>query len=151
MTLEERNQLREEYKTIASFMGYEHFPFSNNGTIQNKEYPGWFKPVKLSNDMGEFRLYVYKSPCFVARKTLDLDFKHNWEMLMKVVGKIEKIQHQKYGRFKVKIEDDSCLIQSTLKGKESTYSKVYVSPNNKKQAVYESCLMFVEWYNSNIR
>lgn len=154
MTLEERQVLKSEYKTIAEFLGYEYFPYSNTKGIQEKEYPGWFKPMCLpSLKHGEnlFRLYMYKSPCFICRKTIDLDFDRDWGRLMSAVEKIESIRDQRYGRFIVSISEDGCAIQSTNKTKETNYSKSYIVKDNKKRAVYQSVLLFIEWYNKNLK
>ena len=78
-----------------------------------------------------------------------VSFENNWNRIMTVVEKIESIQNQRYGRFQVTIKDDCCLIQATNSGKDDTYSKMYCTKGNKINSVYNSCLMFVEWYNNN--
>ena len=77
-----------------------------------------------------------------------LNFNKDWNKLLEVVEKIESIRHQKYGRFIVTIAEDTCLIRSTNITKNDIYSKLYVSKNNKIGAVYESCLLFVKFWNN---
>lgn len=78
-----------------------------------------------------------------------VSFENNWHRIMAVVEKIESLQSQRYGRFLVTIKDDCCLIQATNSAKSDTYSKSYCTKGNKLNSVYNSCLMFVEWYNNN--
>ena len=87
----------------------------------------------------------------VSHTDLDLNFRYDWNKLMEVVSFIEEIKNVKYGGFKVIIEKDYCLIQSLNKSKSSAYSKSYWSNGNKMNAVYNSCLMFIEWYNENVK
>lgn len=78
----------------------------------------------------------------------ETEFDKNWNKLMQAVEKIESIRHQKYGRFIVTISEDTCLIRSTNVTKNDIYSKLYVSRDNKIRAVYESCLLFVKFWNN---
>lgn len=80
---------------------------------------------------------------------VDVDFdtvKKDWNKLMGVVLKIESLNHQKFGKFKVIISDDCCTIQATNRTKENTYNKTYCS-KTKINSVYESVLLFLDWYN----
>jgi hypothetical protein len=70
----------------------------------------------------------------------------HWQGLMRIVSKIESLESQKFGRFIVQIYDDCCTIQATNRTKENTYSKLYCS-KDKKNSVYQSILLFLEWYN----
>lgn len=151
MSNNDKEVLKEDYKKLADFLGYLYFPYSKDKGVQNKEYPGWFRASKLMDSEEDRRIFTYKSPCFITRNTLSLNFKKDWNMLLKVVDKIESIEDQKYGGFKVKMESDCCLIQSNNKTKESAYSKMYCTNKDKLKAVYESCLLFVEWFNNNLR
>ena len=78
----------------------------------------------------------------------ETDFDKNWNKLMQAVEKIESIRHQKYGRFIVTIAEDTCLIRSTNVTKNDVYSKMYCTKGNKLNSVYNSCLMFVEFWNN---
>ena len=74
----------------------------------------------------------------------------DWNYLMKVVEYIEKLEHQKFGRFKVMIQDDGCTIQATNRTKENTYSKSYYS-ESKINSVIKSIELFIEWFNNKIK
>jgi len=71
----------------------------------------------------------------------------DWNYLMKVVEKIESLQNQKFGKFKVIIQDDGCTIQATNRTKENTYSKSYYS-ESKINSVIKSIELFIEWFNT---
>lgn len=148
MKVENRTVIRNQYKNIAKFLGYEYIPLDTQKS--EKQYPGWFKSidVPMVSENANFKLYNHKSPCFVTRKTLDLNFKYDWNNLMKVVEKIEKLKSQQFGKFKVIIQDDGCIIQATNRTKENTYSKSYYS-ESKINSVYSSILLFIEWFNNN--
>lgn len=70
----------------------------------------------------------------------------DWNYLMKVVEYIEKLEHQKFGRFTVVIQDDGCTIQASNRTKENTYSKSYYS-KTKINSVIKSILLFTDWYS----
>ena len=138
----DNNELRETYKLLAKFADfhYEELDVKNRGS----NFPGWYHRFGSSEIM-----LGHKSPHFITRKTLDLRFKYSWDMLMKVVAKVESITDQYHGGFTVVISKDSCTVFSQNKSKERAYSKTYVSPKNKLKAVYESMILFVNWYNNN--
>lgn len=72
----------------------------------------------------------------------------DWNYLIKVVEKIESIESQKFGKFKIMIESDGCTIQATNRTKDNTYSKSYYS-ESKMKSVLESLKLFIEWFNNN--
>lgn len=148
-----KEKLREEYKLICKFMDYKYIPNNDRLVNENNYIPGWYKKVTLPEELekGEVFFIVPKKggPSYITRKTLDLNFRHDWNKLMEVVNKIEKLQHQRYGGFHVHIDSDCCLIQSKNRSKESTYSKMYCGNKDKKKAVYESVLLFLEFWNKN--
>ena len=78
----------------------------------------------------------------------DLELPSDWNLLGKLIGEIEAIRSQRWGRFKVNIYDDCCTIQATNRSKEGTYSKSYCS-GDKFKSTLESKRMFNEWYNKN--
>ena len=93
--------------------------------------------------MSQSKIEAFMGTQFTGDATKD------WNIIMMVVDKIEKLQHQKYGGFHVHIDSDCCLIQSKNRSKESTYSKMYCGNKDKKKAVYESVLLFIEFWNKN--
>lgn len=134
-----------ENKLFTEFMGWIYFP-QDGITVQGTEYPGWFESKVL--DYGDTqRVFTYDSSVFISKDINDINFKEDWNILIKVVDKIESLKDNRHGGFTVTIEDDHCLIQSKNISKESAYSKLYKGLN-KIGAVYRSCLMFIEWYNN---
>lgn len=77
------------------------------------------------------------------------DATRNWNIIMMVVGAIEQTTSQKYGGFHVHIDKDCCLIQSKNRTKESGYSKMYCGNGDKRKAVVESILTFIDFANEN--
>lgn len=140
MTTNEKNIVRKEYKQIADFLGWVYFPFKDE---ERHLMHGWFTSPKAVRHV--------KTPWFVTRKTLDLNFRFDYNRLMIVVEKIESLNHQRYGRVRVIIDGDTCTIMCTNKSKEGVYNKSYTSPNNKKKALYESILLFLDWYQNNFK
>ena len=150
-----QKELKQEYKVIAEFLGYTYFPYSNEKGVQNKEYPGWFDTsqydFKHPLTKQEVRIFGHKSKSYICRHTIGLNFKFDWNMIMKVVNHIEKLENTKHGGFKVLIDRDCCLIQSRNRTKSSGYSKSYCGNGNKFVAVYYACLEFVRWFIENIK
>lgn len=124
----EGKQTLIEYKLLADFMGWG-YDASKDGIGRE----GWFD-----------------ENTFVVNDILDMEFNSDWNMLMKVIDKIESIKHQKYGRFTVDIENDCCKISATNRTKETTYNKTYCVSGNKLKSAYNAVIMFIEWYNTNI-
>ena len=131
-------ELKEGYKLIAEFMEYIYIPHTDT----SDDDPGWYKKINSENPR-----YSHKSPGYISRNTLSLNFRHDWGNLMRVILKIESLNHQKFGRFLVNISDDCCTIQATNRTKENTYNKTYCS-KTKINSVYESVLLFLDWYNT---
>lgn len=123
--------LKDQYKKIAEFMGYFYVSHNEGSDLG----PGWYYSKHPKNG-------------FICRNTKTLNFKYDWQMLMRVVLKIEALVSQRFGGFKVTIIDDCCTIQANLRRKENTYSKSYCS-KTKLNSVYESVILFIDWYNSN--
>lgn len=143
--------LRQEYKMIAGFMGYTYFERTKLGSLQNREYPGWFntKDIDLTHIKNSTSVLSYKvSNRFIAGKTLDLNFRYDYEKLMSVVDFIEKIESQRFGGFDVVIKGDQCDILPKRKSKEVVVSVTHISKGNKKSAIYGACLRFIEKYKN---
>lgn len=120
-------EILSRHLKLTHFLGWEYVKHPRD----NKN-DGWFE-----NDV------------FITADIRDLEFDSDWNILMKVVSKIEDIRSQKYGRFTVTIESDCCRISATNKTKETTYNKQYCASNDKLKSTYNSVIMFVEWYYSN--
>ena len=130
-------ELKDQYKLIAEFMEYVYIPYADT----SNDDPGWYRKMNFENPR-----YSRKLPGYISRNTLSLKFRYDWNSLMGVVLKIESLNHQKLGKFKVIISDDCCTIQATNRTKENTYNKTYCS-KTKINSVYESVLLFLDWYN----
>ena len=143
---EERRKLREEYKIIADFIGWFYVPLNVENNL--KYTAGWHKPISIREGEPPILCVREKNCGFITRKTLDLNFRYDWRMIMKVVSFIEEINDKKHGGFKVIIDSDCCTICSKLKTKETSYSRTYCSKGDKKKAVYESILLFINFYKS---
>lgn len=148
MNKDDKNKLREEYKLIAGFLGWHYIPY--DAESDSKLWAGWHKAVKINTeDPPKFGVVVGgKNPGFITRKTLDLNFRYDWRNLMEVVLFIESLEDRKHGGFKVIIDSDCCTISSKFKSKETSYNTAYCSKGDKKKAVYESILLFINFYKS---
>ena len=143
---EVRNKLRSEYKMIADFLGWHYIPFNTNENLRHTA--GWHKPISIDEDGAPVLFVGSKNPGFITRKTLDLNFRYDWGKLMEVVLFIESLEDRKHGGFKVIIDSDCCTISSKFKSKETSYNTAYCSKGDKKKAVYESILLFINFYKT---
>ena len=147
MNKDDKARLREEYKLIAEFLGWHYIPY--DAESDSKLWAGWHKAVKVNTeDTLELGVVRGKNPGFITRKTLDLNFRYDWGKLMEVVLFIESLEDRKHGGFKVIIDSDCCTISSKLKSKETSYNTSYCSKGDKKKAVYESILLFINFYKT---
>lgn len=147
MNKDDKARLREEYKLIAEFLGWHYIPY--NPESDSKLWAGWHKAVKVNTeDTLELGIVRGKNPGFITRKTLDLNFRYDWGKLMEVVLFIESLEDRKHGGFRVIIDSDCCTLFSKLKSKETSYSRTYCSKGDKKKAVYESILLFINFYKT---
>ena len=79
-------------------------------------------------------------------------YDRDWNLLMKVIEKIESIKDSYHGRFGVYISSNSCTIQSTnfrpdkpIPNPPHYYNNVVL--NNKIESVYYSIIYFINFYN----
>lgn len=117
----------ENNKIIAEFMGFEQYPIQNksNGYIIN--FNDGNVPYKLCAG--------------------SLEFHSDWNWLMEVVEKIEKIQRSKWSK-----NTYPCISISAISCKISFYGNTEEIISNiirpsKKQAIYDACVEFIKWYN----
>ena len=147
MNKDDKARLREEYKLIAEFLGWHYIPYDAESDL--KLWAGWHKAVKVNTeDTLELGVVRGKNPGFITRKTLDLNFRYDWGKLMEVVLFIESLEDRKHGGFKVIIDSDCCTISSKFKSKETSYNTACCSKGDKKKAVYESILLFINFYKT---
>lgn len=77
----------------------------------------------------------------------ELRFDTDWNWLMEVVEKIEKIQRSKWSK-----NTYPCISISAISCKISFYGNTEEIISNiirpsKKQAIYDACVEFIKWYN----
>lgn len=147
--LSNNDLLRQEYKKIADFMGYTYFERTKLGSLQNREYPGWFDTngINVENIKNSTSVLSYKTNNrFITGKTLGLNFKYDYEKLMKVVSFIENLESQRYGGFYVTIVGDTCSILPKRKTKSGDIGVQVSIDGQKKLSIYTACLKFIEKY-----
>ena len=85
----------------------------------------------------------------------DHNYHSSWNMLMPVVGKIEKIFDKHDGYYGVYISSNSCTIEGTLLHKalkDTSYGPVYYNQvvlEDKLSSTYQAVVLFIKWYNAN--
>jgi hypothetical protein len=118
----------ENNKLIAEFMGVRH-------TDDSK----YLENLKEMRSEG-----VYFEQGYM---TSELHYYTDWNWLMEVVEKIEKLSYRRGRHFYLFIEQ--CYVQVKIdRMNEELFSK-WGSTNNKIGAVYSACVEFVQWYNKN--
>lgn len=134
-----KEEIIQNNKMIAEFMGYRYYPHPD------KE-PGWRK------EKGHLKLSGY----YLARSHNGLKYHQSWGWIMPVVEKIESIYDDHHGFFGVFISGNSCTIQGTNINKaiapDSAYGYVYYNNNvdeNKFMATYKSVVDFIIWYKKS--
>ena len=137
----DKNKLKQEYKLLADFLDYRYGELQDKTDILD---PGWYRVQAVDKMFRKMAVDYY-----VCRNTLDLRFRYDFNMIMRVVSKIESLPSQRFDGFTVHIDGDCCLIQSKRRSKVSGYSKMYCGNGNKLSAIYESCVLFIEWYKTN--
>jgi len=75
----------------------------------------------------------------------------DWNLLMKVVERIESIHHNDHGYFGVYIHSNACTIQGTkFRSDKMPEIPVYYSDitlTSKIESTWHACFQFIEWYN----
>lgn len=103
--------------------------------------------------------FLYNEPIksWVTQYNYTNLFKKDWELLIDLVEKIEKIYDNHHGYFGVHIHSNCCNIQGTnlhLSLKSNEYGYVYMTDPNaiystKKESTYYACVEFIKWYNKH--
>lgn len=142
--------ITENNKLIAEFMGYKYIGFNNNDELK----PGWWKDnidlLKIQSQ--EIFNRKMGNPNFLCRKHNELRYYNSWNWLMPVVEKIESIKDSYHGRFGVYINSNSCTIQSTNFRPDKPipnppHYDYNIVLNNKIESVYYSVINFINFYN----
>jgi hypothetical protein len=156
------DKIIEGNKLLATFLGWKYFEWNNedlktfgDGFEKNKQKAGWRRPIAPFSTSSEIIARAFKESSFVCRKHTELRFYNNWNSLMEVVERIEKLHNEVHGRIGVHISSNCCTIQGTNLHKalaDSYYGPVYFADHyadTKLQATWEACVEFVKWYNKN--
>lgn len=122
--------MEEKIKTVAIFMGLFQ---------DDKGFRGFKNTPK-------------RQQCHSDRIKDIYQYDKDWNLLMKVVEKIESIKDLYHGRFGVYISSNSCTIQSTnfrpdkpIPNTPHYYDDVVL--NNKIESVYNAVIRFINFYN----
>jgi len=131
----DEKEIRETNKMIAKFMGYHYIPL----TESRDTVPGWWKlginPIAIC--FGKRMNHGN----YLARSTNELYYDRDWEWLMEVCYKIEKLGYI------INITSDCDNTETTIE--ESGYqwlTHAFVEDINKKRGVYKACAIFIEQY-----
>ena len=112
----------ENNKLIAEFLGGIKQPFE-------------FPQFGYINSMGDWKDTFFDN---------QLKFHSNWNWLMSVVEKIENLQDENNcAIYNVQIEQSFTEIIDN----HTSETIVEVDSNSKIEAVYQSCVEFIKWYN----
>ena len=84
------NNIIENNKLIAEFMGYKYFPFNSKLKKKRFKWLGWRKD-KLSLPKG-CTIGKIGERYYLDRRHKDLKFHEDWDWLMPVVEKINKLE-----------------------------------------------------------
>jgi len=148
------NNTTESNKLLAKFMGYEYVPHLPEAIYK----PGWWyknTPDKYSKIGSKPTKFV--ESYFLCRRHGDLRYSNEWNWLMRVVEKIEKLNlsnfydENNFMNVSVDIESGHCHIFVELNYDPShriTGVSNYDTP--KLKLVYSQVVEFVKWYNGRM-
>ncbi len=130
--------VEEGNKLLAKFMGYNYYPHP-------EPFPGWrITTPEIQKILPKSRKFM---GAFLCRTTKELRYHYDWNWLMRVVEKVEKIEDEEYGRFAVYISSNHCQIQSTKseKGYPKYLGEEYAE--DKIWATFSQMVNFIRGYN----
>lgn len=144
-----QEEIQTYNKLCAKFLGYQvlHKKFQQLWSTSSNEYEFVWEEGEIVCDKegDEVQIYPDADP---LTDLADLPFDSNWNWIMEVVERIEKL------KFIIDISSDSCLIQSS-DGEYSESSnrmvncshQIYLTEVSKKEAVITAIYQFLTWYN----
>ena len=142
-----KEEIRENNKIIAKFMGYVYFP-----KIENETMPGWRKPLKKDAGFKTLLQYNPKSMGvknqYLCRSHNDLKYYNSFDWLITAVEKVESLECPINGKFGVYINGNNCSIQATniFQSDDNTCYFNDHYDDNKLKATYNSIVDFIKWY-----
>lgn len=126
--------MKEDNKLIAEFMGYTQLPDGSYYMSDHQEY-----------DMLLGSYVNFYNPD-------NMKFNTSWNWLMPVVEKIETLETEFDGKFRVEITHHTCVITGNKSLFSEQWEKVYdvsISHDSKIKAVYDAVIQFITWWNQN--
>ena len=118
------------------------------------EFMGWVcKPRKSYNDNRKVlytdkgKIFKYNKSAYLFNKdpwTAPLKFHSSWDWLMPVVEKIESLEINK-----LYTVVDIAIYQCSIYHKKLKEVKFFNFKDSKIEAVYQTVVEFIEWYNKN--
>lgn len=133
--MKNKSILEEKYELLAKFCGFVYYPFNE----KNQKFLGWYV-----GDVKKKHFFKFAKKAYICRKTVELNFEHDYNMIFKVVKIIESS-----GDFKVRIEKNYCSI--ICLNNNITFDNIIISSMSKIKSIFIACVNFVEWYNLNIK
>jgi len=124
----EQEKLKKEYEGLAKFLGWIYIPFDD----YHQEHVGWYSedPRLITARKGVQKNGKHIS--FVARHTLALDFRYNYDRLMQVFEGLSK----KYG-LTLSFTKEGLWIND---GEDD----IFFEGNDTKECLYDACLSFLK-------
>lgn len=134
----------EANKLIAAFLGGEVRAVY---TIKGKDYFAWTR-----DKAKEYRKNLLKINIGEAIAIEQLKFDTDWNWLIPVIEKIEKIHDEHHGYFGVHICSNSCTIQGTnFRSDKIANPPVYfnsITLDTKIRSAHEAVIAFIQWYTN---
>lgn len=133
-------EIEENNKLIATFLGYEYVPFNKELNVGNHfdvNPPGWrakdFKNLKLGG--------------YLCRKHRDLKFHDDWNWLMSVVEKIENLDtHSRVTHsYSVEITGNGTTIRPNVWAGDRWIIR-FNARNKRKECTYSAVVQFIKKY-----
>lgn len=113
-------------------------------TIENNKLIAEFLGYKEQKDPTERWFGRFFIPTKGWYKENELAFSHDWNWLMEVVDKIEKIVIENDNSFNVTI---GATIYCVIQDSNGECYEMHYNGKTKIEAVYNACLEFIKWYN----
>lgn len=132
----EKNEIIENHKLIAEFMGYEYISYDPASELK----AGWWKKgITKEQQVREATFRKIGKTKFLCRRHPELRYYNSWDWLMPVIEKIEKLGYA------VKITSKYCSIARNHTYKNPLIISEFTDSKIKK--VYDIVIGFIKYYN----
>lgn len=142
--MEFNEEILEGNKLLARFMGYEYYAYNDPRLIDGymTHVPGW-KTTVYASDIAKLNrvegLLNRETSHFLCRSHTGIPYYNDWNQLMKVVEKIEKLGYT------ISIVGDKCKSNDLI---VVTFPAAKIV-EKKKYATWRFCVEFVKWYKTD--